>query len=352
VEFGFIVRRFLSMAVADGVRHVSALRGVADPFGERSRRIFQAHRRVLGARLKFTSDSAALMRLVDLAYGGLPPHRLSVRVPRLRVQLRLAPGRETDSGQPPRLRMHGGDGVLCGVMDGNNFAVVSPASGAALVVISRTLLQRAYYARYELIEFAVYMLAARAQRLVSLHAACIGEHGRGVLLIGSSGAGKSTLVLHGMLDGLALLSEDSIFVVPSSMLASGIGTFLHVRTDALPITPSLDRWIRRAPVIRRRSGARKFEVDLRRPPGRISRTPQKIAGIVFLTKRAAGTRDGLLPLDRREGVRRLSASQAYAVGQPGWREFARKAAQLPMFELRRTTPEAGVRALRQVLDQT
>jgi hypothetical protein len=58
------------------------------------------------------------------------------------------------------------------------------------------MLRFPYHARYELIEFAVFTLAARAQGLVPLHAACVGEEGRGLLLMGESGAGKSTASLH------------------------------------------------------------------------------------------------------------------------------------------------------------
>jgi len=295
------------------------------------------------------SDSTALMRLVDAAYGGLPTQRVSPGEPRLKVQLRLARQETIEAHEPPRLEMHGGGDLLCGVMDAHNFAIVSPASRSALVVISRELLRHAYYARYELLEFAVYTLAARVQGLVSLHAACVGEGGKGLLLIGRSGAGKSTLALHGVLAGLGLLSEDSVFVAPRTLLATGIGTFLHVRTDAPRLGTPLDRWIRSSPVIRRRSGTEKFEVDLRHARGRIARTALEITAIVFVSKRPASNHRLLLPLSRRDGLARLKASQAYAAGQSGWSEFARNAARVPVFELRRGDPGMAIGALRAAL---
>ena len=95
------------------------------------------------------------------------------------------------------------------------------------------MLRFPYHTRYELIEFAVFTLAARTQRLASLHAACIGQRGRAVLLIGPSGSGKSTIALHGLLEGLEILSEDSAFISPGTMLATGISNFIHVRASAL-----------------------------------------------------------------------------------------------------------------------
>src|SRR3546814_10687786 len=57
--------------------------------------------------------------------------------------------------------------------------------------------------------------------------------GRGILLLGASGSGKLTLVLHSLLQGLDVLSEDAVFVQPDGMLATGVANFLHVRADAL-----------------------------------------------------------------------------------------------------------------------
>jgi len=49
---------------------------LSDPFGEQA--IVPLHRDVhlLGARIRFESNSEALLRLVDAAYAGLPRHRL------------------------------------------------------------------------------------------------------------------------------------------------------------------------------------------------------------------------------------------------------------------------------------
>jgi hypothetical protein len=211
-----------------------------------------------------------------------------------------------------------------------------------------------YHARYELIEFAVFTLAARAQQLVSLHAACVGRGDRGLLLMGPSGAGKSTLALLALLQGLDFVSEDSAFVTADTLLATGAANFLHVRSDSL-------RWlerprdvaaIRASPVIRRRSGVRKFEVDLRRGPYRLAASPLEIGAIVFLSAQQAAGGPLLRPLAKASIATRLTEAQAYAANQPQWPTFCKRATRLDAFELRRGAhPLEAIDALRSLVER-
>jgi len=335
---------------------------LSDPFGERSPTLAGKPLQLLGGRFRFDSNSPALLRLVDSAYAGLPPHRLSAAVPDFRVRLVLtaplkgyesAGGRHSFSGwQPPPLAMLQGAGLLGGATVSSNVVVLSPREGAALVVVSPQMLRFPYHTRYELIEFAVFTLAARAQRLIPLHAACIGQGGRGILLMGASGAGKSTVSLHCLLDGLDFLSEDSVFVAPEKMLATGIANFLHVRADSL-------RWlgrsreaaaIRKSPVIRRRSGVKKFEVDLRSARFQLAKSPLKIVAVVFLSSQSADARPLLKSLSKSALLAKLAAAQAYGANQPQWRAFSRNASRLDAFEMRRGGhPLEAVEALRSLL---
>jgi hypothetical protein len=247
--------------------------------------------------------------------------------------------------------MSSGAGLLCGTMGAAGFAIVAPHARRALVVASRSLLDYPYHLRYELIEFAVYLLAARTQQLVPLHAACIGAADRAVLLIGASGAGKSTLALNAVLSGLELVSEDSVLLDPRSLRASGIATFSHVRTDSLaPLVTSryLDR-IRKSPVIRRRSGVEKYEVDMRKRGYRLASSPPRIHAAVFMSAREAKRGALLTKLSPRETIARLRKTQPYAVSQEGWRELERKLRTVPGFEMRRGPPEEQLSALRGLL---
>ena len=315
---------------------------------------------MLGARFVFESSAPELLRLVDHAYQALPAHRGRSAGPLLRVQLRLADRaaahtrRGTRTAEPPTLNtLSGPAGLLCGVMDQLNFVLLSPRQGAALVSVSRDLLTRRYHARYELLEFAVFTLAARALGLVPLHAACVGRAGRGVLLIGDSGAGKSTLSLHCALQGTDFLAEDAVFVDPRTLLASGISNFVHVRHDSLPLieNAAMAARIGRSPVIYRRSGAAKYEVDLRQIGCRLARAPLRIVGIVFLSKRQASAVATLRPISSQRMLTRLASAQPYASGLPEWRAFRRQLAQIKGYELQRGRhPSESAVALRHLLD--
>ena len=324
----------------------------ADPFEERSQIIGHDHFQLLGGRFQFESNSPQLLRLVDSAYLGLPRHRLSTVAPHLRVRLLLSPReppRSRRRSEPPPLSMFSGLGHLGGATDSSNFVVLSPPERTALAMLSQKMLRFPYHTRYEYIEFAVFTLASRCQGLVSLHAACVGRGGRGILLMGPSGSGKSTVTLHCLLQGFDMLSEDSVFVAPDTMLATGIANFLHVRPDSLRLLGEtrVAAAIRKSPIIRRRSGVRKFEVDLRRGAFRLAASPLKITAVVFLSPQSAGDRSLLTPLAKSALLAKLRADQAYAANQPTWPAFCKSVLGLNAFELRRGNhPLEAVEALR------
>ena len=54
-----------------------------DPFGERTKGGMHRDVLLLGARIRFESNSEDLLRLVDSAHAGLPRHKLSPVVPKL-----------------------------------------------------------------------------------------------------------------------------------------------------------------------------------------------------------------------------------------------------------------------------
>ena len=310
----------------------------ADPFRERSSRSVRGPLSILGGRFRFESNSRELLRVVDSAYAGLPGQVLSKVEPQLQVGLILtADTAGHQSAQPPVLSTISGAGFLAGTASSSSFVAVSAQNKSALVAVSPRMLRFPYHTRYELLEFAVFTLAARVQGLVPLHAACIGREGRGVLLMGPSTAGKSTVALQCLFAGFEFLSEDSVFVAPETMLATGVANFLHVRADSLRWLErkrDIDR-IRRSPVIRRRSGVRKFEMDLRRGGFQLAAAPLNICALVFLSAQSADGRPLLQPLPQREVRARLLTAQAYAANLPQWSRFMRGVAGFEAFELRR-----------------
>lgn len=329
----------------------------ADPFGERWPQPLSVHKQLLGGRFHFESNSQALLDLVEAAYGNVPPHRLPRVTPELRIELRLVPGRcLPDAHEPPPVQMQSGMDLLFGVINGANYVAISPSQRQALIVASEDMLAFPYHLRYELIEFAVYVLATRCLGLVPLHGACVGKEGRGVLLLGGSGAGKTTLALHGLLHGLEFLAEDAVFVHPENMLATAVTNYVHVKSEALRLIDDegARRWIMDSPVIRRRSGVEKYEADVRLGHGRVAASPLTLIGAVFVSSAMADDPTALLrPVSSHELAARLEADQAYAAGQPGWLSFQRKLMDIGMYELRRGVhPRASVEAVGELVDRT
>jgi hypothetical protein len=323
-----------------------------DPFAERKRVRTRRPLHLLGGRFHFESNSTELLRLVDWAYAGLPAHALLARAPLFNVSLVLhgaAPSRRTRT-EPPELTLVSGAGFLGGVAGAASFVTLAPAQGGALVAVAREMLKSPYHARYELIEFAVFTLAARAQQLIPLHAACVSLHDRGALLMGPSGAGKSTLALHCLLRQLDFVAEDAVFVRAPGLLATGIANFLHVCPDTLRwLSKQQAGMIRAAPRIRRRSGVRKFEVDLRRADYRLAALPPRLAAAVFLSARSGG-KSLLRRLSAADLRARLAAAQPYAARQPQWELFLANMEMVGGYELRRGRhPQEGVEALHELL---
>lgn len=326
----------------------------ADPFFERSPYPFAMVKTILGARFRFDSTHPALLEPVEAAYGGLPRDVPGTPLPSFHIELRLSPRRQAPAwDEPPPVLTQSGAGLLCGIVDAANYVIIDHGRQRALVVVSEDMLDWPYHVRYELIEFAVFVLAARGMDLLPLHGACLGLDGRGVLLLGASGAGKSTLALHGLLEGMDFVAEDAIFVDPRSMEARGVGNFLHVREDALRFIDEgpLRRWIAHSPTIRRRSGVEKFEADLRQGHGHVATAPLALVGAVFVSAEiAADEADMLVPLAHDDIATRLLADQPYAAGQAGWHRFVHRLSEMDVHVLRRGRhPRASVDAVRSLL---
>jgi hypothetical protein len=319
-----------------------------DPFGERRSGGVRRRLALLGTRCEFRGHRR-LLALVEEACGGLPAQRLAGMTPDCLIDLRLVRGgRSFGASGPPPPRAGAGAGLLTGIIDADKHVIIAPAARRASIAISESLLAWPYHARYELIEFALLTLLPRVRGLIPLHAACVGAGQRGLLVLGDSAAGKSTLCFHAALGGLELLAEDSLFVEPGTLMACALPAFVHLRRDAPGfLEPKLARVVRDSPVIRRRSGERKYEIDLRDFPGARLAGPQRLIAVLRLeSSRGAGLR----AIDSSVALAQLKREQSYASVQPGWREFLRGIARLPSYGLRRWAhPRESVAELRALL---
>jgi hypothetical protein len=324
----------------------------ADPFLERAPRLESGPLQLLGSRFQFQSNSRELLDLVDGAYGGLPAHRLPGVAPRMRIGLQVISSKSHKKRiEPPPLQLLSAAGYVAGASESSTFVVMDAAARSALVTVPARMLGFPYHTRYELIEFAVFTLATRVRGLIPLHGACVGSGRRGLILMGASGSGKSTVSLQCLLNGFDFVSEDSTFVMPERLLCTGIPNFVHVRSDSLRWIEKRDATvIRESPVISRRSGVRKFEVDLRQGRYRLAPAPVQLTAVIFLSTASADGGALLQRLPREQTLKRLAVEQPYAANQPGWAGFCRKVSQQGAFELRRGRhPREAVAALHQFL---
>jgi hypothetical protein len=321
-----------------------------DPFREHRPARWVDERTLLGALFRFETDSRRLLAIVRRAYGQLPAQRFAPPGAECTVRLVRAPlARSSRRDEPPRLHTVSGGGILAALPDGASFVALSPEQRSAL---GRDLLGHPYHVRYELLEFAVYVLAARAQGLLPLHAACLGHRGAGLLVIGASGSGKSTLVLQGLFGGLDFLAEDSVLVRPRGLLATGISSYVHVRMDGLRfLTPPQRARLRGAGRrILRRSGVAKLEIDVRSRKLSLADEPLPIRAVVFLSRRLRRGSALLSALTPAELLRRLVSAERYAAQQPGWDQFCARIARLPGYELRRGEhPRQAIAELKRIL---
>jgi hypothetical protein len=315
---------------------------MTDPFGEGATYAQRRRFDLLGAPVEFLANDARLIRIVDSAFGGLPAHRWRRGTQPLRVVLRLDADTDALPARLPEPRLTSGGGMYAAHFDARNFAVVTPAARAALIHVSRAMLEHPYHLRYELLEFALATLAARAEGLAPLHGACVAWRGRAALLMGDSGAGKTTACLHAVLAGLELVSEDSVFVAPRATRVTGIASFLHVRAPEGHARGPFGE-------IRRRSGQRKLVIDVRRAGLRMAPRPPALAAVVLLsTRHSQGAL--LRPLGRTRLEARLRQLQPYAAVQESWPRFMTMLRRVPVYELRRgVSPAAGAEALRTLL---
>ncbi len=322
--------------------------GQSDPFGERAPRLRRRWYSVLGRPVCLEADRGDLMRLAETAFAGQRRARASSR-DGVTIRLRYA-GAARPLRRPPPPRLFSAPGLLGCVIGAQDFACVQPDLRRACVSISGAMLEDAYHARYELLEFATLTLLARVHRLVPLHAACFGWQGRAVLVLGDSGAGKSTACLAAVSRGMQLVAEDSVFVSPGDLHAAGLNAFLHLRPQSLRFADGrLHRALREAPRILRRGGIRKIELELRRAAVALPARPLPLALVVRLSARPAATGPRARPIAPERLAATLDATQPYARGQAGWREFQARVSRLPAFELRRGHPLALIEELKELI---
>lgn len=327
-----------------------------DPLLGRIATPFRARYHLLGSQFSLESNDRRLMQLAAHAFSGLPKHQFPGHSCRMKIRLILQ-GTDTNPGWKaeelaPEMRFYGGNNIFCATMGADTIAVISPQTGSGLIIVSKQMLAYPYNLRYELIEHVVFQLAARSRGLVALHGACIALNGHGLLLLGDRGAGKSVTSLACLADGFEFFAEDGLLVCPDTLLASGLASFLHLRTDSLHFFKELKRVhsMLRFSTIVRRSGVTKIEIDMRKIGVRLARSSVEIRAIAFLSGGKARHSSLVTPLARAVSRDRLKKTQPYASSLPHWQTFVRRISNVPAYLVARGDhPKDTVAALHEIL---
>ena len=167
------------------------------------------------------------------------------------------------------------------VADRDNFACVDFKSMFAYAFISRKTAADHSWFRWFFLEPMVYFLLTQTYTM-PVHAACIAQEGRGILLSGPSGAGKSTLAFACARAGWTYVADDATSLLQESddRVAIGKPHQARVRDDAPRLFPELEGYCTRA----RPNGKLSIEVPLDDFPQIRTALHCRIEAIVFLDR--------------------------------------------------------------------
>lgn len=295
---------------------------------------------LLGAPLEVRSNAARVLELADAAFGHwrrLEAARVEAWTPAvLEVVVMPAAG-----GPPPErleYRRHGADFLLGA---GPVLGSVRLDDRRAVVFVPADALDLVEWFTSRVLDLAWLLCSQRSR--VPLHAAALaGRHGA-VVVLGASGAGKSTLAWAGRAAGLAVLSEDAVFVDVEAARLWGAAAVHWLSPDAAAFFPEVERW----PLVARASGKTR-----RRVPGDPALLTTDLPVSVVLLSRE-GREASLAPADAEAVARAVEQDRTEGFDQyPEQRPaLVRWLRTRPAFRLDAgTDPRAAAALLRERVD--
>lgn len=186
---------------------------------------------VMGIPVRFASSSERIDAIVERAFGhwrALAPQHIAEGAP---IEITLAERTLSAQDAPRRFVVRYGSGWLTG-SDGVSMLAASIERGAAIAVVSASLVDDESRFRHEIVECATLLLVSRRDR-TPMHASAVARDGSAVAFVGRSGAGKSTLTYACLRKGFDLLSEDVLHCSrPPAMRFWGNGGQVRLAPDA------------------------------------------------------------------------------------------------------------------------
>jgi hypothetical protein len=228
------------------------------------------------------------------------------------------------------------------VADRSNVALLDLRRCSSSTWLSESAVRNRLYVRTHFLEKVVYILLGSSV-VTDIHAACVGQNGKGILLCGESGAGKSTLAYACARAGWTYTSDDTSYMINASVSPRVIGHAHRVRFR--PSARELFPELRQYQVSPRLEGKPSIEVSVAELPITNTAAETLVHAVVFLQRSSAAV-GRLVPLKPGTAVRRL-CSELFSVGDVR----AKHAAQLgalsdtPAYDLHYEHADDGIRAL-------
>ena len=231
----------------------------------------------LGFALEIATNSSEVLAAAEESWGGF--HQKFSELP-LRLEIGVMADGSRDCPPPPGCRSRGN--LLTIVADAGNFCVCDLSRGFAFAWLTQSAAADRAYLRYYFLEAAVSTLL-EALYLTPLHAACVQNGGRGVLLCGESGAGKSSLAFACARNGWTFLSDDSSAIVRKrrGRVVVGNPCQMRFRESAVELFPEL----KEQRVTPRATGKMAIELATAILPEIATQAECQVDYIVFLNRR-------------------------------------------------------------------
>lgn len=283
----------------------------------------------LGYPLLLETNSREILQIADDSWGEFASHPQD----QSKTPFVLALGVDGDSlAIPPepvfRSRRH----LYQSVSGPRDFAVNDFSTGYGFGWFTPGALEDREFFRYFFLDAMGYAAVAESY-LASVHAACVAQNGRGVLLCGNPGAGKSSLAYACGRRGWTFISDDAGHFVRGSNSAEVRGNpfRLRFRPPAVELFPELAAFLEDSP---RRRGDDSVNVKSARIPGLSRAAHTQAHVIVFLNRQANGT-PRLTPFPRQQAIENLERVICFGrdESRQAQRECLRNLRALPAWEL-------------------
>lgn len=259
----------------------------------------------LGFPVEILTNSPEVLAAADESFGHM---RLLRKIKALQIRVGVTEGESPYPPPEPTRREY--NHLYSMVADSENQAVLDLSRCTSFVWLNQSALARRLYLRYNFLEKVVYLLLGAAV-VTDLHAACVGQHGKGILLCGDSGAGKSTLSYACARAGWTYTSDDTSYLLNGSRVPRVIGHAHRVRFR--PTAKALFPELEHRQITPRMEGKASIEIPVAELPPIQTSMETKINAIVYLN-RCGSAQATLVRLPQRTATERMCA-ELFSAGE-------------------------------------